>query len=75
VLVMPGSRIGLVRRMFQLCRGRRTAGGAGPNLHVVLPTVTGTEAFVPRATATWTVPRTLVSDVARARCLRRRTAA
>jgi lipid-A-disaccharide synthase len=33
----------------------------------VLPTVSGTEAFVRAATAAWKVPRTLVSDVAEKR--------
>lgn len=68
VLVMPGSRISLVRRMFlTFAAAVERLAVRRPNLHVVLPTVAGTEAFVRAATAGWKVPRTLVSDVAEKR--------
>jgi lipid-A-disaccharide synthase len=64
VLVMPGSRIGLVRRMFPTFAGAvERLAVLRPDLHVVLPTVAGTEAFVRSATAAWKVPHTLVSDI------------
>ena len=62
VIAMPGSRIGLVQRMWSVFRAAldhlaaRVAG-----LHVVLPAVAGTEAFLREATAGWALPHTLLS--------------
>jgi lipid-A-disaccharide synthase len=68
VLAMPGSRIGLAQRMFPTFSAAvERLAARRKNLHVVLPTVSGTEGFVRAATAAWKVPRTLVSDVAEKR--------
>lgn len=64
VLVLPGSRIGLARRMlplFQAAVGRLAT--RHPALHAVLPTVAGTDAFVRAATAGWQLPHTVVSSL------------
>lgn len=62
VVVMPGSRIGLAQRMWPVFRGalERLAPRL-PGLHVVLPVVAGTEAFLRDATAQWPLPHTLVT--------------
>ncbi len=63
VLVMPGSRIGLAQRMlptFAAAVDRLAA--RHPGLHVILPTVAGTDAMIRTATAGWRVGRTIVSS-------------
>jgi lipid-A-disaccharide synthase len=64
VLVLPGSRIGLARRMLPLFRAAvERLAMRHPSLHAVLPTVAGTDAFVRAATADWPLPHTVVSSL------------
>lgn len=64
LLVMPGSRLGLARRMLPVFRAAADALLARqPSLHVVLPTVAGTDALVRSAASGWGVPHTVVSTV------------
>lgn len=68
LLVLPGSRIGLARRMLPLFQAAvERLGVRQPKLHAVLPTVAGTDAFVRAATAAWGQPHTIVSTVAERR--------
>ncbi len=68
VLAMPGSRIGLVRRMFPTFSAAiARLAGERRKLHVVLPTVAGAAPFIHAATAGWTVPYTIISDPAEKR--------
>lgn len=63
VLAMPGSRIGLAGRMlpvFAAAVQRLTA--STPNLHVVLPTVAGTEQLIRTAAGAWEVRHTVVAS-------------
>ena len=63
VLVMPGSRIGLAERMlpvFAAAMDRLLA--SHPRLHVILPTVAGTDEMIRGATAGWRAPRVVVSS-------------
>lgn len=62
VLAMPGSRIGLARRMLPLfmASAERLA-ARHPALHVALPTVAGTDAFVGKTVGSWRVPHTVIS--------------
>jgi lipid-A-disaccharide synthase len=62
VVAMPGSRIGLVKRMWPVFRAAldRVAQRL-PALHVVLPAVAGTETFLRDATAQWPLAPTLVT--------------
>jgi len=62
VLVMPGSRAGLARRMLPVfLEAVRRLATRRPKLHALLPTVPGTEALVRAATAGWSVPHTVLS--------------
>ena len=62
VVAMPGSRIGLVQRMWPVFRGALDRIAARiPAAHVVLPAVAGTEAFLRDATVGWALPHTLLS--------------
>lgn len=64
LLVMPGSRLGLARRMLPVFRASVEALVARlPSLHVVLPTVAGTDTLVRSAVSGWHVPHTVVSTV------------
>ncbi|MBI3453940.1 MAG: lipid-A-disaccharide synthase [Rhodospirillales bacterium] len=61
--VMPGSRIGLVRRMLPVfAAGVDLAGKRYPGLRIVMPVVAGTEALVRAATAGWPNRPVLVRD-------------
>lgn len=62
VVVMPGSRIGLARRMWPVfAAALERAVERRSDLHVVLPTVTGTEAFVRGAAGRLCQPHTIIS--------------
>lgn len=68
VIVMPGSRIGLAQRMFPIFEAGITQLFARiPKLHVVLPTVAGTDSFVRAATDRWRSSHTIVSTPAERR--------
>ncbi|HEX9461942.1 MAG TPA: lipid-A-disaccharide synthase [Alphaproteobacteria bacterium] len=63
VLALPGSRIGLAQRMLPVFAAAidRLAARTS-NLHVVLPTVAGTDQLIRTAAAGWRVPRTVVAS-------------
>lgn len=65
VLVMPGSRVGLAGRMLPaFLEAVSRLAARRPNLHVLLLTVSGTDALVRAATANWTVRHRLLSTAA-----------
>ena len=61
VLAMPGSRIGLAQRMWPVFADalERLASRAS-GMHVVVPTVGGTAAFIREVTAHWRVAHTVI---------------
>ena len=65
VLVMPGSRVGLASRMLPIFLDAvERLAARHPDLHVLLPTVPGTDALVREATANWDVRHSVLSTPA-----------
>lgn len=65
VLVMPGSRVGLASRMLPIFLDAvKRLAARHSNLHVLLPTVPGTDALVRGATANWDVRHSVLSTPA-----------
>jgi lipid-A-disaccharide synthase len=68
VLAMPGSRIGLLGRMLPIFAGALERLHARvPNVHVVIPTVAGTEAAVRGVASGWRWPHTVIAGAAERR--------
>lgn len=62
LLVMPGSRIGLARRMWPVfAAALERVAARKAELHVVLPTVAGTDRFIRHAAAQLRLPYTVVN--------------
>lgn len=62
LLVMPGSRIGLARRMWPVfATALERIAARTRDLHIVLPTVAGTDEFVRQAAARLRQPHTIIN--------------
>jgi lipid-A-disaccharide synthase len=68
LVVLPGSRRGLVRRMLPVYGAAvRALAARHPGLHIVVPVVSGTAALVEAAVRDWPVAPVLVADPAEKR--------